>query len=154
MLHTLRAALPEDRPAIQSLMITTIAASIEPAQHSAVIENVTRNLEFWARDPKASLHFVAEAPHGIVGVVLVKEFWNLCSLFVAPEYQGRGIGTQLVRTAVDLCRERSPIGALNLNAAPSAIGFYTALGFVRRESRQALPPGHLPMQLLLLGSEA
>jgi GNAT superfamily N-acetyltransferase len=77
----------------------------------------------------------------------VKEFWNLCSLFVDQNHQGSGIGRALVSAAAAACRGKSPKQALWLNAATDAIGFYERLGFEPRQSRQRLPPGFMAMQL-------
>jgi GNAT superfamily N-acetyltransferase len=87
-------------------------------------------------------------------VVLVKEFWNLCSLFVAHDCQGQGIGRSLVNAAIDICRTKSPTGTINLNSAPNAITFYRALGFTPREASQVLPTGFLPMRLHLAASKS
>lgn len=130
-------------------MVRVIDASIDPAHRDDIVDNVTRNLQAWARDPQAGVHLVAEDGSGLVGVVLVKAFWNLCSLFVAPEQQRHGIGRQLVHAALQACRGRSPKQAIHLNAAPNAVPFYSSLGFTARESSQPLPAGFRALQLTL-----
>ena len=87
----------------------------------------------------------------IVGVVLVKEYWNLCSLFVSPSLQKRGLGHCLLGAAIDACRGRSPKGEIWLNASPNAVPFYERAGFTVRESSQALPKGFIAMRLVLPG---
>lgn len=150
----LRTARLEDKAAILDLMVRVINASVEPAYRAETIENVTRNLEVWCQEPAHCFHFVAEGENEVVGVILVKAFWNLCSLFVAPEWQRRGIGKQLLLAAIGTCRERSPKQAIYLNSAASAVSFYKALGFVSRESSQQLPQGFQAMQLALVPSDA
>jgi GNAT superfamily N-acetyltransferase len=142
----LRTATMQDHDAILALMTSVIHDSVEPAHQPGTIENVSKNLGIWNSAPESCTHLVAELAEGVVGVILVKDFWNLCSLFVATEHQGRGIGQALVLAALDQCRTRSPKQAIHLNAAPSAIGFYLALGFEHRQSNQVLAPGFTPMR--------
>ena len=85
----------------------------------------------------------------IVGVVLVKNFWNLCSLFVDPTVQWRGIGRLLIESAIEPCRGRSPRSAIWLNASPNAVTFYRHMGFAPRVSDRILPPGFEAMEYAL-----
>jgi GNAT superfamily N-acetyltransferase len=149
----LRIACPEDKAAILALMVRVVTVSIAPAHRAETIENVTQNLEVWCRAPEQCVHVVAERDSEVVGVILVKAFWNLCSLFVAPEWQRSGIGRQLVLSAIRACRGKSPRQAIYLNAAASAVSFYKELGFISSESRQQLPPGFQAMQLALAPSD-
>jgi GNAT superfamily N-acetyltransferase len=150
----LRPAVPEDRTAIHKLMVAVIKASVDEAHQSETIENVTQNLERWHTDPGSCLQIVAEAGGMIVGVILVKDYWNLCSLFVSQDCQRQGIGRELVFAAIKACRPRSPKQAIYLNSSPRAVAFYSSLGFVQRESTQPLPPGVKAMKLALVASEA
>jgi GNAT superfamily N-acetyltransferase len=145
----LRTARLEDKAAILALMARVVTASIAPPNRAETIENVTQNLEIWCRAPEQCFHFVAEIEGEIVAVILVKGFWNLCSLFVAPESQRCGIGKKLVHLAIHACHDKSPKQAIYLNAAASAVSFYEALGFISRESSQQLPTGFQAMQLAL-----
>jgi predicted N-acetyltransferase YhbS len=150
----LRPATPEDQAAIHALMVGVIKASVDEPHQSGTIENVTKNLQVWHSDPETCLHIVAQKGDEIVGVILVKEFWNLCSLFVSQEYQRQGIGRDLVVAAIVGCRFRSPKQAIYLNSSPRAIPFYSSLGFVPRESIQPLPQEFKPMRLVRAASEA
>jgi len=149
-----RVATPEDRDAILALMVAVIGTALAAEHQADTIENVCNNLAFWNDRPERCVHLVAESDGVLVGVVLVKEFWNLCSLFVAPEHQGRGLGRRLVLEAIAACREGSREQAIYLNAAPNAVAFYVALGFELRESKQRLPPGFKAMRYQLAASEA
>jgi GNAT superfamily N-acetyltransferase len=141
-------ALPGDAGEVRGLVARTIAHSVtQDADLLAdTIANVGRNIDLWLAEPQRCLHLKASVGGRIAGVVLVKDCWNLCSLFVAPELQGGGIGRSLVEAAAATCAGRSPKSALLLNAAPGAIGFYERLGFFTRQSAQALPPGFRAMQ--------
>ena len=151
MLAELRPADSTEAEPIRRLMASVIAtsASDDEVVRAETITNVNSNVAFWLNNPELCVHIVAVVAETIVGVVLVKEFWNLCSLFVDPKHQESGVGRALVNAAVAACRGRSPKQALWLNAATNAIGFYRRLGFEPRQSRQSLPSGFMPMQLPL-----
>lgn len=140
-------AQPPDADEIRVLVARTITHSVtrDSALLADTIANVGRNIDLWLAEPQRCLHLKACAQGRIVGVVLVKDHWNLCSLFVAPEWQRSGIGRALVEAASAHCAGRSPRSALLLNAATGAVGFYERLGFVARQSNQVLPPGFKAM---------
>lgn len=151
-MHTgLRPAARAEAERIRELMALVITTSVQADEsvRADTIANVNRNVSFWLDHPERCVHIVAMGGDAMVGVVLVKDFWNLCSLFIDPQHQGRGVGRALVSAAASACRGRSPKQALWLNAATNAIGFYQRLGFEPRESRQPLPPGFMAMQLPL-----
>ena len=83
-----------DQPELLALMTRVICTSVtqETNLQNSYIDNVTKNLEWWAANPELSCHLKAVKHETIVGVILIKKFWNLCSLFVAPECQHQGIG--------------------------------------------------------------
>lgn len=144
---TVRPARPEDAETIRALMRTVIEAAVEPPLRSAILENVEANVAVWLRRPSECVHRVAVLDGAIVGVVLVKDFWNLCSLFVAPASQRAGIGKALVAASIAACEGRSPRNGLRLNAYPDAVAFYERLGFMPSVSTQDLPSGVRPMEL-------
>ena len=154
MTPLVRAAVLEDSETILELMVSVIRASLEAEYWSDITQNVTQNLAIWTKQPNRCVHLVAECESRIVGVILVKEFWNLCSLFVVPDHQGKGIGRLLVEQAIAACRVLSSQQAIVLNAAPNAIKFYLALGFQVRSTSQHLPPGFQAMTYELFASEA
>jgi GNAT superfamily N-acetyltransferase len=130
-------------------MHIVITDAVEQDLQAAMIENVDANVGVWLKRPGDCVHLVATAQDQVVGVILVKDFWNLCSLFVAKSHRGNGIGRALVAEALALCKGRSSKGALLLNAAPSAVAFYEHLGFTPWQSQQAMPRGITPMRLAL-----
>ena len=151
MMPTIATVEYKDQAEVLELMARVIRTSVTQAPDLQVsyIKNVTRNLEWWAENPTQVCHLKAVNEETIVGVVLVKKFWNLCSLFVAPECHRQGIGRALVMAASADCKGKSEKQAIWLNAAPNAIPFYKAIGFQPRESQQPQPPGVEPMQLNL-----
>lgn len=143
----IESAQPGDADEIRALAARTIEHNVtqDSVLLADTIANVYGNIDLWLAEPRRCLHLKACVAGRLAGVVLVKDHWNLCSLFVAPESQGGGIGRALVEAASAACAGRSPRSALLLNAAPGAVGFYERLGFVARESTQVLPPGFKAM---------
>jgi GNAT superfamily N-acetyltransferase len=87
--------------------------------------------------------------------VLVKNFWNLCSLFVEPSYHRRGVGRSLIQEAVKQCAARNEWPYLRVNAAPNAVQFYSAIGFTKVEDARRFgtsTPMALPMPAPLTSS--
>ena len=129
---------PKDKAEILDLMARVIRTSVtqDADLQASYIKNVTQNLEWWEANPTLACHLKAVNQQKMVGVILV-----------APEHHRQGIGRALVMAAIEECKGKSEKQAIWLNAAPDAIPFYQALGFVPRPSDQAQPPGVEPMQL-------
>lgn len=140
----------DDSKALLSLMSATIATlDFSHEEQLELNQNVADNLHWWNANPDQGCHLKCTLDGKIVGVILVKKFWNLCSLFIAPEYQGQGLGRALLLAAIDQCKGKSEKQAIWLNAAPNAISFYRAMGCISRSSSQQLPLGFNAMQISL-----
>lgn len=145
---TIRQAKVADRDEVSSFLNSVIPLSIDPQMHDvpAVVGNVNSNLDVWVQTPEEVLHLIAENEGDIVGSLLVKNYWNLCSMFVHPGFQRIGIGRALLSSALGECRSKSPKKAVYLNANDDALAFYKKLGFEPRESHKFPPAGSTPMQ--------
>jgi GNAT superfamily N-acetyltransferase len=81
----------------------------------------------------------------LVGISRSITDWVYCTylsdLAVRADYQGRGIGKELVR----LTREATPQATLILLAAPKAVDYYPRIGMTRHESAWVLGPGEQPV---------
>ncbi len=148
---TINEAVAGEHEEIGLLCAKVIEAEVtkDPQLLAETIENVNKNLAIWLREPSRCVHLVAVAAGRIVGTVLVKDFRNLCTLFVDSGFHGKGVGRSLVDEVSERCRGRSEDGLLVLNAAPKAIAFYRKLGFVERVATRPLPPGFQAMQRFL-----
>jgi len=146
-----RIATPTDAQGILALMEESIRTTLQGTEVvvAETIENVNSNVDYWLANPTECVHLVAESGNRIVGVVLVKDFWNLCSLFVEITQQRAGIGRALTLAAMQECKGHCPKAAIHLNSSPGAIAFYERMGFAPRESNQSLPFGFKAMSLPL-----
>jgi ribosomal protein S18 acetylase RimI-like enzyme len=141
-------AVPRDAPLLRELVELVINDTFrhDETVRLDILGNVHGNIDVWLARPHESVMLKAVAGTAIAGMVQVKEFWNLCSLYVHPAHQRQGRGEALLEAACAQCRGKAPKDAILLNAAPDAIGFYRRLGFVEREATRPLPPGALAMQ--------
>jgi ribosomal protein S18 acetylase RimI-like enzyme len=138
-------AEPAEMQAVADFIERVIAESVDasPAEKNAFVSNTRSNLAKCLLDPSASFHVCARAGTELVGVVLVRDHWNLCHLFVAPDWQGRGIGRMMLEAAHKACIERGTRGYIRLNAARNAVGFYKKMGFTQVPDA---PAAHQGMQ--------
>jgi GNAT superfamily N-acetyltransferase len=81
----------------------------------------------------------------LVGISRSITDWAYCTylsdLAVRAEYQGRGIGKELVRRT----RAATPQATVILLAAPKAVDYYPKIGMTRHESAWVLWPGEEPV---------
>lgn len=137
-----------DLPQIRALVASAIRGSVAKSDEEAefLIGDIDQSLAWWLENQEASLHLKCSEPGAVSGVVLVKEFWNLTNLFVAPEYQRRGIGRLLLTKALEVCRSRSPRAAILVNSSTMAVGFYEHMGFTQTGVGKVRPGGCVPFR--------
>jgi GNAT superfamily N-acetyltransferase len=121
-----------------------VARSEEDA--AFLIGDIDESLEWWRENPDSSLHLKYGEAGVIAGVLLIKEFWNLTNLFVAPDYQRQGIGRLLLNEALQRCRSRSPRAAVLVNSSTYAAGFYERMHFVQTGPGKDRPGGCVPFR--------
>lgn len=132
----IREAKISDVPAIYQLIIDLAVYEKEPDAVIASPDQIEANL--FGANPVAYCH-VAEAEGKVVGIAiwflnystwLGKAGLYLEDLFVNPEYRGKGLGLELMKTLAKLCVERGyerfQWWVLDWNE-PS-INFYKAIG--------------------------
>ena len=90
---------------------------------------------------EADLIVTARYGDRLVGISRSVTDWVYCTylsdLAVRLDYQGQGIGRELVR----LTREATPQATVVLLAAPKAADYYSKIGMERHHSAWVLPPG-------------
>lgn len=81
----------------------------------------------------------------LVGISRCITDWVYCTylsdLAVRADYQGRGIGKELVRRT----RAATPQATVILLAAPKAVDYYPKIGMTRHDSAWVLWPGEEPV---------
>ncbi len=119
------------------------------AQDAAfLIDDIDSSLTWWSGNKNSALHLKYVQDGRILGVILIKEFWNLTNLLVHPDRQGVGIGQKLMLAGFDACRERSPKGRLLVNSSANAVGFYKRLGFEQTGPGIDRPGGCVPLEFV------
>ncbi len=72
--------------------------------------------------------FCAYQGKKVVGMLTIRDMAHISLFFVKKEFQGRGIGKELLKACRMYCRENG-ISDLTVNAAPTGMTFYLANGF-------------------------
>ena len=99
-------------------------------------------------DPNAKTKFwVAKANDRVIGYCCAErcEAYNyLRSLYILTEFQGRGIGKQLIKKAFDYFDSTKPVRLTVAVYSTQAIAFYEKLGFVKGKRLARNPEGPFP----------
>lgn len=145
----IREARPEDELDIRALLDETVGTSLDAGIHNLVSirQNVHENVDMWLAGEGNILHLVAEQDGELSGALLIKDYRVLCSLFVRPQHQRQGVGSALVRIAIERCEAIDSWESLRLFANNDAVAFYEALGFEIKVLTKPAPPGSTAMCL-------
>jgi ribosomal protein S18 acetylase RimI-like enzyme len=138
-----------DLPDIHHLVEAALGGAVVSAAEDVafLMGEIHKILSWWAENPEKCIHRKFVENGTIVGMILVKDFWNLSCLFVAPRYQRRGIGKALLLEVLPECRNRSPDKCIKLNSSTNAVAFYQVLGFRQCGPSKDLPGGCVPLKL-------
>ncbi len=115
--------------------------------HKNICADVRECLDWWVENKENGLLFVCEDDESLLGVALVKEFWNFAALFVDPQHHRSGIGRKLVDGVIDVCKQKSPKGYLRVNSSNYAADFYRKMGFEQIADAIDRPGGCVPLKL-------
>lgn len=123
--------------------------SLHSVRHTVFVigQNVPPEIEVDELDPEC-FHFLASDDEGIpIGTARVDHEGHIGRVAVLEAWRGRGVGTALMRAAVDCVRKQDLPAAL-LNSQTSAAKFYERLGFVA-EGEEFMEAGipHVAMSL-------
>ncbi|MEZ5863210.1 MAG: GNAT family N-acetyltransferase [Geminicoccaceae bacterium] len=153
-LPLIRSATVDDAGAISHVIVRALretnAGDYPPAVISALVQNFApeRILELLAtRDV-----LVACLADEIVGTASL-EHSAVRTVFVAPEHQGRGLGSALMRELEVLCRTRG-LTRQTVRSSITAEGFYTRLGFVAVRDQYVGAERTIIMERSLIAADA
>lgn len=86
-------------------------------------------------------HFslIAELGSEIVGVIEIRNYSHVALLFVDSRFQRRGVGRELLRKALEICRRNdSSLSQLSVHASPNSITAYERMGFKPTDVEQCV----------------
>jgi GNAT superfamily N-acetyltransferase len=141
--HPLSAS---DVEAAVAIFVSTSHHEVTSDAQSRLAETIDHLL---AHDPEGCwLATVSDIPSGFAAAIRRDELWLLPALFVAPEYQTRGVGRALMERAMAHAGD-APRGVITSSGDPRATHLYGSLGFTAhptlyaagRPDRTALPAG-------------
>lgn len=85
---------------------------------------------FLARQENNHFTLISVVQNNIVGIIEVRDYNHISLLFVAPEYQRRGIAKALFQKALQICQTNEPrLLRISVNASLYAVPIYEKLGF-------------------------
>jgi ribosomal protein S18 acetylase RimI-like enzyme len=106
---------------------------------------------FRARSETNHFGLIALAQDKVVGMIEIRSYHHVSLLFVAAEFQRRGIAQELLRQALQICQaNESELAEVSVNSSTYAVPIYEKLGFRRIGERQVKNGiGFIPMVLRL-----
>ena len=125
-------AAHQDAEDIQRLVDRVVALSVDATRREKrdICAHTRSNHQQWLLGQRQILHLKYTQNCQIMGVVLVKDYWNLCHLFVEPSLHGLGTGRALLEAAIASCRANATRDSMKVNSSRNAVSFYRRLGFV------------------------
>lgn len=101
-----------------------------PAAHALSVQlKWPHRLDDWAMLQRVSAGFVVLDGERLIGTAFAcpqGDFATIGLVIVSDDYQGKGIGRQLMEQALDACQARTPM----LNATLAGAPLYASQGFV------------------------
>jgi GNAT superfamily N-acetyltransferase len=136
-----------DLPAVRELITASLCAGVVSTTEDLqfVLREIDQTLKWWVEHQLYCIHRKFAVDGTIYGIVLVKHFWNISCLFVAPERQRTGIGRALMLDVLTTCKNHAPARCLKLHSSTVAVPFYQSLGFRPYGSPRKLPGGCVPL---------
>jgi GNAT superfamily N-acetyltransferase len=82
---------------------------------------------------------IAEFSFEIIGVIAVRDYNHIALFFVDTPFQRRGVGRELFRKALEICRcNNLGLSQITVNASPNSINAYESMGFQPTDSEQCV----------------
>ncbi len=124
----------------QLAMHESVEASIETKDKLLI--SIQQDIERYLTRPSSYLKYTDGK---IAGYILIKEYWNLAHLFVAPSAHRKGIGKALWSSALRICKKENTEGFIRVNSSLNAVTFYRKLGFSNFTPEQPTPEFAVPL---------
>ncbi|CAM3743608.1 Acetyltransferase [Pseudomonas reidholzensis] len=125
----IRRLTPDDLPSASALCLDAFTQAVAPslsAQGVATFGAVASAQAFAARMEGDNLMLVCVAEGAVKGVIELKEGRHVAMMFVAPDWQRRGVGTRLMQAALEQARAE----VVTVKASLSSVPAYERYGFV------------------------
>lgn len=131
---TYRAMQVEDIPAVSALVWNTFEAFVAPDYGDEGIQTFSQFVQPNAlreRFHKGTLFLLAEVESTLAGMIEMNGYSHITLLFVDANFQRCGIGRELLRCALDICKQHKPdVDLITVHSSPFAVEIYRKLGFV------------------------
>ena len=101
-------------------------------------------------------HFVllALADGEIIGMIEMRRHRHISLFFVEQEFQGKGLGGELLGLAVEICLSNSsPLREMTVNSSPNAVKAYERMGFQSTGEEQNISGVRSVPMVKVLGEE-
>lgn len=109
-------------------------------------QSVTPEYE-WDDIDASAVHLLAMAENQAIACLRIIEYTKIGRMAVLKEWRGRGVGTRLLKMAIEICRQHGS-KCVKLSAQTHAIGFYEKAGFVQVSDEYCdVDIPHVDMQL-------
>jgi len=123
----LRAATPADEPFLIRLRKLTMTAHLERAGEP--VDDESHRLRARSNLHIAQIVCCNGEDIGLIKLVRSETGWHLQQLQILPAYQGRGIGTEVIRAMLAEARKARVTVSLNVLHGNPAVHLYERLGF-------------------------
>ncbi len=126
-----------DEVEISELVAYTLRISNRKDYSSEYIEETIKEHSpefFLSREKEAHFYVVCDRQK-IIGCGGITGYWGsttesyLLSIFVLPEYQGKGIGKKIIKTLESDCYFKRA-WKTEVSSSPTAVGFYQKMGYI------------------------
>lgn len=129
-----RLMVPGEEEKVSKLVRRVFMKFISPEYSAEGVEEYLRFISPEALSQRSRKdHFVIVAEEekcNLIGMLEIGSCNQVSLLFVAADYQQRGIAKDLMNTAIEKCRVLHPgVTRMSVNASPNALAIYERLGF-------------------------
>lgn len=149
---TYRFMNPADVVDVSELVVRVFNQFIAPGFSPEGVQEFYRYIQpsaFLERQKNYHFALISMAQKQVVGVIEVRNYNHVSLLFVAPEFQRRGIAKEIFHRALQICLSNEPqLSQISLKSSSYAVPIYEKLGFHPTGEKQIINGiGFIPMVL-------